>query len=107
MVKDTRKVYLSIEGMERLIKGETLYNWYFTTAGMDDDMGQNYKLVGTVELDLPSAADCIQQVLAKLKSKEDEIQAEAFAEVQKVQQRRNDLLTIGFSQPTEVQRETD
>lgn len=100
-----RKVYITIEGMERIAKGETLYNWHFTTGGMEDDMGENYHLVGEFNINLPSAADCIHPVLEKLKAKEAEIQAEAFVELKKVQQRRNDLLTIGFSQATEVQRE--
>jgi hypothetical protein len=102
-----RKVYITIEGMERIAKNEIMYNWHFTTAGMDDDMGTDYLFVGEFEVSLPSAADCIKPVLAKLKKKEDEIQAEAFAELKKVHQRRNDLLTIGFSQPTEVHLETD
>ena len=101
-IQTQRKVYITVEGMERIIKGETLYNWYFTTANMDDDMGDNYHLVGEFNVTLPTAEFCIKPVLDKLKKKEDEIQADAFAELKKVHQRRNDLLTIGFSQPTEV-----
>jgi hypothetical protein len=107
VITTKRKVYITVEGMERIVKGEHLYNWYFTTAGVDDDMGDGYHLVGEFEVSLPSAADCIKPVLDKLKKKEDEIQAEAFAELRKVQQRRNDLLTIGFQSPTEVPLETD
>lgn len=107
MTTEKRKVYLTIEGMERIAKGDQLYNWHFTTAGTDDDLGADYILVGEFEVSLPSAADCIKPVLDKLNKKEAEIQAEAFAEIRKVQQRRNDLLTIGFSQPNEVTSEAE
>ena len=98
-----RKVYITVEGMERIAKGETMYNWHFTTGGMDDDMGNNYHLVGEFNVNLPSAAECVHPVLEKLKTKEAEIQADAFRELKSIQQRRNDLLTIGFSQPTEIE----
>lgn len=98
-----RKVYITVEGMERIVKGEHLYNWYFSTAEYEDDMGDGYHLVGEFEVSLPSAADCIKPVLDKLKKREDEIQAEAFAELKKIHQRRNDLLMIGFQSPIEVE----
>lgn len=95
-------VYLTVEGMERHAKNDKLYNWHFSLFEHDSEPYSNYKKVGEVVLNLPPVGECIQPVLDYIKERETTIQADTFAELKKLHQRRNDLLTIGFSQPTEV-----
>lgn len=93
-------IFLNIEGMERHATGKDLFAWDFSTQLRKEgderyDTMQGFTWLADVELLMPDATDCIAPVLAKLKAREAEINAEAGKELRLLQQRRNDLLMIG------------
>lgn len=94
-------IYLNTEGMERHAKGESLYSWHYSIQVRqpnDEPYGKekgDFLELATVDPVLPAPAACIAPVLAKLKAREDELRQETYAELDKLQQRRNDLLMIG------------
>jgi hypothetical protein len=92
-------VYLTIEGQEQIALGEKPRPWQYTLT----DAARSYEttdiLLGEVVIALPSAETCIQPVLDKLKAKEQEIQAEAYAEILKIKERREALLCLTMEAP--------
>lgn len=93
-------IYLRLDGMEAFAKGDDLYAWHFTCIPEGDKYNKpevGAVLVATTDYVMPSRADCIAPILAKLDRREKEIQTEAFKELQEVQQRKNDLLMLGVS----------
>ena len=94
-------IYLNTEGMERHAKGESLYSWNYSIQVRqpnDEPYGKekgDFLELATIDPVLPVPAACIVPVLAKLKAREDELRQETQAELDKLQQRRNDLLMIG------------
>lgn len=95
-------VLVAVEGMEQLAKGATPYNWQLsvveaTTFEKHSEVYSDRKLIGQFEASFPSAADCIAPVLAKLKAREQEIQAEAYEEMMKVKERREQILALTMS----------
>lgn len=87
-------IYVTAEGLERVALGKFLYAWDFSVreeGGLPPERGAK---IGEIEPKYPSIAECIPVVMETLKAKEAEIQAEAYGEVQKIQERRNNLLIL-------------
>jgi hypothetical protein len=80
--------------MEKLALGQSLYSWDYQLVLPDDSEPTTGVYVGMATVDLPPREVCVVPVLAELKRKEDEIQAEAYQAVLEVQNRRNNLLAI-------------
>jgi hypothetical protein len=88
-------VYLSVEGQEQVALGHEPNAWQLTLSSKPIEYeGFTGMLIGEVEVALPSRESCIEPVLAKLKAKEQEIQAEAYKELQKIKDRRESLLCL-------------
>lgn len=90
-------VMVTVEGLEQIAKGGVPYAWQLQVAPAEGFKVENYTErteVGRFTAKFPSAADCITPVLEKLKAKEQEIQAEAYAEMMKVKERREQLLAL-------------
>ena len=92
------KVYVTVEGLERVALNLPLYSWHINTVQENNDIGQAEGSYLLHEFDalLPLAVDCIQPVLAKLAEQEQEIQAEAYREVMELKQRRENLLSLTY-----------
>jgi len=93
------KVYVSVEGLERLATNQPLYSWHHRMTREDEDCLKGDVLIGSFEPSYPSKEACIPPVLEKLKQREAEIQAEAYSEVQEIQERRNNLLALTYEEP--------
>ena len=91
------KLYLSPEGAESIALGKPLYSWYYIVREEDSEAPANSLFLTEVEFDLPPPAKCIQPVLEKLKTREAEIQAEAYKEVREIEQRRANLLSLTYT----------
>jgi hypothetical protein len=90
-------LYLTPEGQEIYALGKDLFPWHILTqlsprSSADD----GYKLVGTTEVTLPSKESCLLTALERIKEKEQEIQAEAHVEMMRLQERRNNLLSLTY-----------
>ena len=94
------KLYLLPEGAEALALGRTLYTWNYAVREEDADAPANSLPLGEIEFDLPSPVKCIQPVLAKLAQREAEIQAEAYKEVLELKERRQNLLSLTYTEAT-------
>ena len=88
------KMCMTTEGMERWATGQTLYSWHFTATLEETDLGPQYLLLGEVDVRMPSPEDCIVPVLEALAKREQEIRTESYEELQKIKQRRNDLMML-------------
>lgn len=91
------KIYLKLNGMEQFAKGGSLYSWHFTCITDEDEFSKpetGAVLIATTGYTMPSKAECIPPLLAKLAKREAEIRAEAANELKEVQQRKNDLLML-------------
>ena len=87
------KVYLTLDALERIALGQTLYSWHF--GATNEDARKDVHFLTEIEVTLPSPAECVGPVLSKLAAKEDEIQAAAYEELKEIKKRRNDLMLIG------------
>jgi hypothetical protein len=95
-------VYLTIEGQEKVALGERPNSWHYTVSDTTRDYeGNTDTLLCEVSIPLPSKEFCMAPVLAKLKAKEAEIQAEAYKEMLLVKARRDALLCLTM-EPTNV-----
>jgi len=97
------KLYVNVDGLEQIALGEVLWPWHFTLQTNQYDVpptGAVY--LGEVDYELPKAEDCIAPVLAKLAAREQEIQAEAYREVQELKGRRENLLSLTYSPAVEA-----
>ena len=88
------KICITTEGMEHWATGQTLYGWHFIATREETDLGPQYRLLGEVDVRMPSQEDCIVPVLEALAKREQEIKAESYEELQKIKQRRNDLMML-------------
>lgn len=95
-------IYLTIEGQERLALGQSLYPWHYAVRPVEEEIPEGHAFLATCEIQLPSVAECLPPVLAKLKLREAEIQAEAYKEILEIKTRRNNLLSLGFAPATEA-----
>ena len=91
------RVYLDVAGQEAMVKGHPLYCWYYVVRGEADTPPEGGVLIGEFEPALPRPEVCIPAILAKLKHREDEINAEAAMELMNITQRRNDMMMLGHS----------
>jgi len=100
-------VLLEVEGMEQLAKGGTPHNWQLQVRTESEytacpEVYADRKLIGSFTAQFPSAVECIAPVLEKLKAREQEIQAEAYEEMMKVKERREQLLALTMNAPTPI-----
>jgi hypothetical protein len=96
----TIRVYVTHEGLEKLALGQKLYSWHYGIKDHEDDpIPEHSKLVGEFEPNLPTPAECVQPVLAKLAEKEAQIQADAYADVKALNERRQNLLSLTYATP--------
>jgi len=98
-------VLVTVEGMEQIAKGGEPYSWQLQIIKAEDfdehpDVYSDRMLVERFAAQLPSAAECVAPVLAKLRAKEQEIQAEAYEEMMKVKERREQILALTMSSTT-------
>ena len=101
-------ILVTVEGMEQIAKGGEPYSWQLNIVLARDfenhpEVYIDRKLVGRCPVTFPSAAECIAPVLAKLKKKEQEIQAEAYEEMMKVKERREQILALTMTVEGEVE----
>ena len=68
------------------------HSWHFIARG--GDPRPQYRLLGEVDVRMPSPEDCIVPVLEALAKREQEIRTESYEELQKIKQRRNDLMML-------------
>lgn len=95
--------YLSIEGQEQVALGKAPSSWHWSLHEEEINYeGFTGMKVGEVELELPTAEVCMTPVLAKLKAKEQEIQAEAYREMMEIKARRDALLCLTMEAPSHV-----
>lgn len=90
------KVYIDAAGMEKIALGQELYSWHYSVYPAEAEKGALLKCVGTFNAQLPSIDACIVPVMEALKKKEAEIQAQAYAEVQEISERRANLLSLTY-----------
>jgi hypothetical protein len=91
-------IYLTPEGLEALALGRNLYSWHWGLQEAGGTLPENSIQVATCEAVLPSKEACIPPVLAKLKEREDEINASAQEDLMAIRQRKNDLLMLTCSE---------
>lgn len=93
--------YLSIEGQEQVALGKepSMWHWSLSPNEIVYEGFTGMKLA-EVEIPLPSAETCMAPVLAKLKAKEQEIQAEAYKEMMDIKARRDALLCLTMEAPS-------
>lgn len=96
-------VYLTVEGQEQLALGNSIYSWNYVTRLADSEGPDGAALLGSLEVALPTVEQCLPPVLAKLKKREAEIQAEAYKEVMEIQERRNNLLSLTYAEAKEAE----
>lgn len=88
-------VYLTIEGQERIALGQPPSSWHYTLSAEPREYeGCTDMKIGEMTLNLPSKEACMVPVLAQLKAKEQEIQAEAYKEMMVIKSRRDALLVL-------------
>ena len=93
------KVYLTVEGLERIALGHQLYSWDYVVREEGEDPPKYSKLVGDFTASYPLPAECVHPVLAKLTEREAAIQAEAYKEVAELKQRKANLECITYEVP--------
>jgi hypothetical protein len=96
-------IYLNAEGQERLALGQPRYSWHYDVRNVEEDIPEGHAFLGTVDAQLPTIAECLPPVLAKLKKREAEIQAEAYQEVLEIQERRNNLISLTYDPAREAE----
>lgn len=95
-------VYLSIEGQERIALGEAPSSWHYLVQDKVMTHEHNYTLVAEFTPKLPSREVCFEPVLKSFKEKEDKINAEAFLELERIKERRAELLCLTMETPDHV-----
>ena len=88
------KIYLRVSGMEKLVLGQELYSWDYLLVMPGETEPAEGVYVGMATIDLPPKEICVAPVMAKLKAKEQEIQAEAHLAMKEVAERREKLLAL-------------
>jgi len=93
-------IYLTAEGAEKHAMGQKIYPWHFTVRNPEDtDFGQpppDGTSVGSLDAVLPSVNVCRTMAETMLKNKLREVQAEAYTNVQEVENRLSNLLALPF-----------
>lgn len=87
-------IYLLPEGLEALALGNRVYSWNWAVREVDDTSPPNSLKLGEFEVAMPTKEACIAPVLAKLKERENEINAAAHEDLMAITQRKNDLLML-------------
>ncbi len=92
-------IYITAEGLEKLVKGEQLYNWDFCTRvqeAMYETARPKNSLPAAlgVELTLPSRESAIDPAAAALKARIQSTYAEAEANVAELKERLQNLLAL-------------
>jgi len=91
-------IYLNAEGLEAHALGQTMYSWHYTIREDTDSPPKNSIKLVEVEATMPLKKACIAPVLAKLKEREEEINASAYEDLRAITQRKNDLLMLTYSE---------
>jgi hypothetical protein len=82
------QIYLNSEGQEAFALGQTPNSWHFSVRPVGGYAeSERSILLLEVELPMPNQVTCALRATEKLKAREQEIQAEAYKEVQAVQER--------------------
>ena len=95
------KIYLNTDGQELHAQGKQLWSWHCTLR-MENEYEKTPKggiLLGELEVDLPTPEACIGPVLAALKAREQEINAQAHEDLGKIKERRDNLLALTYEEP--------
>ena len=105
-------ISLRPEGHLPVAKGDMLWSWHFAvhpeSANQEwDKMSEGSTFLGYIDVELPSTEVAVKIALTKLKAKEQEIQAQAYRDVQEVQEERSKLLSIAYSTPAPVDHLAD
>ena len=88
-------VYLSSEGQEAVALGKEPSTWCYSLYPQPITYeGFTGMLIGEVEVALPTRDACMEPVLAQLKVKEQQVQAEAYKEMMAIKARRDALLCL-------------
>ena len=93
------KVYLTVEGLERVALGRALYSWDYVVRDDPDEPPKHGIQVGVFDPVMPPPAECVVPVMAKLNEREQAIKAEAFKEIAEVQDRKANLQSITYEVP--------
>jgi hypothetical protein len=102
------QILLTPDGHQCVAKGDRPYSWDFHSRPEDLDGGfsakgyENYSVIAEVEVALPSSEQAVLIALAQLKKKEQDIQAQAFKDLEEVKEARANLLSLTYSQSTEA-----
>lgn len=95
-----RKLWITAEGQEAIATGKNLYTWHYIVREQDEEPYKPDEIcVAEFTITLPSVATMIPTVMEHLAKREAEIQAEAYADVMKIKERREKLLAI-TNEPT-------
>jgi hypothetical protein len=88
-------VYLSAEGQEAVALGKEPSTWCYSLYPQPIVYeGFTGMLIGEVAVTLPTREACMEPVLAQLKAKEQQVQAEAYEEMMEIKARRDALLCL-------------
>jgi len=101
------RVYLSPEGQENFAKHGILYSWHLNNMpqnldGTFDDPTLKYKLLGEVEIAVPSRAECALAAQEALRERISAVRAEAYSKEKEIETRINDLLMISYNATPEA-----
>lgn len=94
------RIYLTVEGQESLATGREIWPWQFNTRleykgeFLAADPGAVFLLETDVEL--PSPASCLPNVVAMLDQRTAEINALAHADLMAISKRKSELLSITY-----------
>lgn len=90
-----RKLWITAEGQEAIANGRSMYTWHYIVREQDEEPYKADEIcVAEFTMTLPSVEVLIPNVMEHLKNKEAEIQAEAYKDVMKIKERRENLLAI-------------
>lgn len=99
-------ISLRPDGHLPVAKGDTLWSWHFAAVPVTENgyetASEGSSHLGYIDVTLPSTEVAVQVALNKLKTKEQEIQAQAYRDVQEIQEERSKLLSLAYSQPAPV-----
>ena len=96
------KMYLDASGQEILALGQKLYSWYFVARVDGDKPPDGSILVGEFEPQIPIREQCVVNAVAALTTEESRLQAESFRDVSALRNRRNNLLSLSYSEVKEI-----
>lgn len=88
------KIYLDTDGQELHALGKHVWSWNYHLREEGTDGQKGAVLVGECEVTIPEKEVCIPVVLEALKAREQEINAQAYEDLGKIKERRDNLLML-------------